>query len=352
MNLKKLPYILGLCRKRAREGQLPVYRQLLEIAILQVSRGIGYDMYHYAGMWDKNASWDYKCSFLSYRNYGKKIYQLNERKFHGISQYKPYEKAFFQQFCIPTAPYIGTLSKQWGCTSHGDSLNTAADLSTCLKNFEGKNVCLKLVEGSNGRGFKAYQVLTKTGELSVTHLSSGEEYSIDELFTLLMNESPDGWLIEEYIEQHPVLKAFNPSSLNTIRMFLYKKEDGEVVPLKSFLKTGKPGALIDKTENGGASVFIDQETGVLLNGFNWSPEMRPLAQHPATGVVFAGVQIPFWKESVQMATSALQACVATRFTGVDIAISEDGPMMVEMNVYPDADCMPVLKLQTALIFSS
>jgi glutathione synthase/RimK-type ligase-like ATP-grasp enzyme len=64
------------------------------------------------------------------------------------------------------------------------------------------------------------------------------------------------------------------------------------------------------------------------------------------------VQIPFWKEAVQMAVSALQASVGTRFTGVDIAISEDGPMMVEMNVYPDADCMPVLKLQTALIFSS
>ncbi|MFT4825797.1 MAG: hypothetical protein ACJAUG_002264 [Halioglobus sp.] len=352
MNFQRLPYVLGLCRKRASEGQLPVYRQLLEIAILQVSRGIGYDIYHYAGMWDKNVSWDYKCSFLSYRDYGKKIFQLNERKFHGVSQYKPYEKAFFQQFSIPTAPYIGTLNKQWGCTNHGDSLKTAEDLSSCLKNFEGKNVCLKLVEGSNGRGFKAYQVLAKKEELSVTHLSSGEEHSIDELFTLLMNESADGWLFEEYIEQHPVLKAFNPSSLNTIRMFLYEKEDGQVIPLKSFLKTGKPGALIDKTENGGASVFIDQETGVLLNGFNWSPEMRPLTQHPATGVAFAGVQIPFWKEAVQMAVSALQASVGTRFTGVDIAISEDGPMMVEMNVYPDADCMPVLKLQTALIFSS
>jgi hypothetical protein len=352
MNLKRLPYILGLCRKRAREGQLPVYRQLLEIAILQVSRGIGYDMYHYAGMWDKNASWGYKCSFLSYRDYGKRVYQLNERKFHGISQYKPYEKAFFQQFSIPTAPYIGTLNEQWGCTIEGHPLKTAADLSACLKNYKGKNVCLKLVQGSNGGGFKAYQVLAKKGGSSVMHLSGGEKYSIDELYTLLINESADGWLLEEYIEQHPVLKAFNPSSLNTIRMFLYKKEDGEVIPLKSFLKTGKPGALIDKTENGGAAVFIDQETGVLLSGFNWSPEMRSLAQHPATGVAFAGVQIPFWKEAVQMAVSALQASVGTRFTGVDVAISENGPMMVEMNVHPDADCMPVLKLQTALIFST
>lgn len=72
-------------RRRAREGHLPVYRQLIEITFLLATRGIGYDMYHYAGMWDKNASWDYKCSFFSYKDYGRKIYQLNARKFHGMS---------------------------------------------------------------------------------------------------------------------------------------------------------------------------------------------------------------------------------------------------------------------------
>jgi hypothetical protein len=352
VNLKKIPYIFDLCRKRAHEGHLPVYRQLFEIAILQATRGIGYDMYHYAGMWDKATSWAYKCSFLSYKAYGKKVYQLNARKFHGMSQYKPYEKAFFHQFSIPTATYIGTLNQQSGCTSDGYPLRSARDLSWCLRKFVGKKVCLKLVEGSNGRGFKAYQVSARQAETSVVDLSSGNEYSVDELFKFLLNESADGWLLEEYIEQHPVLKAFNPTSLNTIRMFLYQRENGEVIPLKSFLKTGKQGALIDKTEKGGASVFIDQDTGILLEGFDWSPEMRPLKRHPASGISFAGVQIPFWKEAEAMAVFALSACVKTRFTGVDIAISEEGPMIVEMNVHPDPDCMPVLRLQTARIFST
>jgi len=351
MNLKKIPYIVELCNKRARQGHLSVYRQLLEIAILQATRGIGYDVYHYAGMWDKEAKWDYKNSFLSYKDYGKKVYQLNERKFHGMSQYKPYEKAFFNLFSIPTATYIGTLNEQAGCTSNGHPLRSMEDLSSCLEKFGGKKVCCKLTEGSNGKGFKAYQVFIKQGELSVVHLSSGEEHSIEDLFKLLVNESDDGWLLEEYIEQHPVLEKFNPTSLNTIRMFLYQQENGDVIPLKSFLKTGKPNALIDKTEDGGAAVFIDQDTGALLNGFNWTPEMQQLERHPATGVSFEGVQIPFWKEAEDMAVFALKACANTRFTGVDIAISKDGPIMVEMNVHPDPDCMPVLRLQTRNIFS-
>ena len=351
MSPGKIPYIFDLCRKRAREGHLPVFRQLLEIAFLQVTRGIGYDVYHYAGMWDSSASWDYKCSFLSYRDFGKKIYQLNARKFHGMSQYKPFEKAFFSQYHIPNAYYIGTLDVQSGCTNDGQPLRSHEDLALLLKKYEGKKICFKLVEDSNGRGFKAYHVRVKQGEPSLQHLSRGTEYTARKLHELLMDESAGGWLLEEYIEQHPVLKAFNPTSLNTIRMFLYQKENGEVIPLKSFLKTGKPGELIDKTENGGASVFIDQDTGVLLGGFNWSPEMRPLHEHPGTGVPFEGVQIPFWKEAEAMAISALQAFAGTRFVGVDIAISEHGPIMVEMNVHPDPDCMPVLRLQTAKIFA-
>ena len=138
MNLKKIPYIIDLCRKRAREGHLSVYRQLFEIAALQATRGIGYDMYHYAGMWDKSASWDYKCSFLSYKDYGRKIYQLNARKFHGMSQYKPYEKAFFKQFSIPTAAYIGTLNEQSGCTADGHPLKSCGDMSLCLEKLDGK----------------------------------------------------------------------------------------------------------------------------------------------------------------------------------------------------------------------
>jgi hypothetical protein len=352
VNLKKIPYIIDLCRKRAREGHLTVYRQLFEIAYLQATRGIGYDVYHYAGMWDRAASWDYKCSFLSYRDYSRKIYQLNSRKFHGMSQYKPYEKAFLNQYHIPSATYIGTLDEKSGRTHDGQPLRSHRDLSSLLEKHEGKTICFKLVEGSNGRGFKAYHVQVKQDKPSLQHLYMDTEYTVRELHELLMDESTDGWLLEEYIEQHPALKAFNPTCVNTISIFVYQKEDGEIVPLKSFLKTGRPGELIDKTENGGAAVFIDQDTGVLLGGFNWSPEMRPLQKHPGTGVPFEGVQIPFWKEAESMAISALQAFVDTRFLGVDIAITEHGPMLIEMNVHPDPDCMPVLRLQTVKIFAT
>ena len=350
--LEKVRYVFRLCKKRQSEGELSAIRQLVEIAVLLATRGIGYNIYHFAGMYERSASWKYKCSYLSNRDYVKKVYQVNERKFQGASQFKPLEKAFFRQFAIPTPTYFGTLHEQWGCTPDGSPLRSPADLQRCLAPLAGKKVCFKLVEGASGKGFKAYQVLAQSDPLILTHPVSGDRHSIEELFDLLVRESREGWLLEEHIEQHPVLKAFNPTSLNTVRMFLYKKRNGEVISLRSFLKTGRPGALIDKTENGGASVFVNEETGVLQNGFNWSPEMRPLAQHPGSKLKFEGVQLPFWKEARDMAIGALRAFPGTRFVGVDVAITENGPVMIEMNVQPDAECMAVLRLPTATLFDS
>ena len=349
--LGRIPYIIGLCRKRALEGELPVYRQLMEIAILRATRGIGYDIYHGAGMWKKSANWDYKNSFLSITDYNRNIYRLNSRKFHGTSQYKPFEKAIFKQFMIPSADFIGIIDECCGTTAAGKPLRNAGELGACLTPYAGKKICFKLVEGFNGIGFKACEVLLRQGSLALLDLGNGAEYSANEYFELLMKESANGWLLEEYIVQHPVLAAFNPSSLNTIRMFLYQRSSGEIVALRSFFRAGKSGALIDKTADGGASVLIDQETGTLLNGFNWSIEMQPLPQHPSSKLPFAGVQIPFWKEAEATAKRALEIFPETRFSGTDIAITENGPVIIEMNVQPEAICMPILRIQTARIFA-
>jgi hypothetical protein len=326
-------------------------RQLLEISYLQLTRGIGYDIYHYAGMWDRSAGWDYKTGFLSYRDFGREVYRLNERKFHGMSQYKPYEKAFFNLFGIPTAPFIGILHPSVGIRADGRPLRTGEQFGECMRDLVGTRFCAKLVEGWNGRGFKAFRVVEHDGSPAAREIFGGEEHDFESLYATLLHESEDGWLLEGYLEQHPALKVFNPTSLNTIRMFVFEKSDGNVVLLGAFLKTGRAGALIDKTENGGAAVFVDPENGRLTHAFNWAPDMRPLERHPATGEVFAGVRIPYWPQAVDLACFALRASVETRFAGVDVAITADGPVLVEMNLHPDADCMPVLRLQTRKIFS-
>ena len=277
LKLNKLGYVLSLCKARARQGELSVLQQFLEITWLQLTRGVGYDIYHYAGLWDREASWATKHSYLSYASYKKKILEINDRKFHGISQCKMLEKGFFRHFGFPTPRYIGTYHRDWGTQEDSSPLQTATDLHHCLQPWIGNRVCFKLLEGANGVGFKAYRVQQEHGATTrLTHLISKEVVNTTTLLEQLQREDQNGWLIEEYIDQHPVLKAFNPTSLNTLRIFVFQRQDGVIDLLPSFLKTGRLDALTDKTEGGGAAVLVNLQTGVLEEAFDWSPAMTPL----------------------------------------------------------------------------
>jgi len=53
--------------------------------------------------------------------------------------------------------------------------------------------------------------------------------------------------------------------------------------------------------------------------------------HPVTGVSIVGFQIPFWSEACQMARDAALFDTRNRSVGWDIAITENGPELIEGN---------------------
>lgn len=350
--IEKIKYVLYLCRLHHRQGHLSVIRQLMEILWLQTTRGIGYSKYHYAQMWHRDASWDYKTSFLSQRDFVKKIHEINKRKYHGVTQFKPLEKSFFQIFNIPSAEYVGTFNKQWGITSNGKPLQTEANMKDVLRQYIGEKICFKLIEGDGGKGFKAYLILKKEGDTHLRHLSSGDEFSISELFNLLEEESPAGWLLEKYIDQHPTLKALNPSSTNTIRLYVFQDKNNILHVLNSYFRVGREHSLIDNNSAGGLVCRIDHDTGRLQRACQWSPELHSMCNHPDHGIQIEGTIIPFWTDAMELGKKTLSVLPETRFIGLDIAITENGPIIVEVNVQPASDGLSFTQIQTARVFNS
>ena len=54
-------------------------------------------------------------------------------------------------------------------------------------------------------------------------------------------------------------------------------------------------------------------------------------QHPLTGVEFAGYEIPFWKEVVDLVKNAHAQFYSLQSIGWDIVITEKGPVLLEGN---------------------
>jgi hypothetical protein len=65
--------------------------------------------------------------------------------------------------------------------------------------------------------------------------------------------------------------------------------------------------------------------------------------HPDTGTRFSGLQMPFWKEVLDLCTRAARVTPNLRSVGWDIALTPEGPVIVEGN--PDWD-LPMVQVHT------
>ena len=60
-------------------------------------------------------------------------------------------------------------------------------------------------------------------------------------------------------------------------------------------------------------------------------------KHPDTGITFIGYQIPMLPEAIALAKKAAMVIPQMRHVGWDIAITPDGPVIVEGNEHPGTD---------------
>ena len=149
-------------------------------------------------------------------------------------------------------------------------------------------------------------------------------------------------VVEEYVVQHPKMSAMCPSSVNTIRVCTissYSKpvsKGGNYLEIPyATLRVGNGMAVVDNFHSGGMAAAIDLKTGKLVtNGAN--EEGETFEKHPVTGVTFKGFEIPFFAEAIDFVKEMCEKKRVEGYIGWDIAITEDGPVMIEVGSSPGA----------------
>lgn len=144
-------------------------------------------------------------------------------------------------------------------------------------------------------------------------------------------ENNKGCIIEELIEQHPALKKINPYCVNTIRITTIKEEN-DVHLISAMFRCGTKNIPVDSWCQGGITAAVDLETGIIFTkGFTKVPIRKEYLKHPVSNVVFVGFQIPYWEETVAMVKSIAGKIDDVRLIGWDVAITPEGPCIVEGN---------------------
>ena len=138
-----------------------------------------------------------------------------------------------------------------------------------------------------------------------------------------------GWQAEECLRQDERLAAWNPSSVNTVRIntFLVR---GQVSLFTAFLRTGRAGSFVDNGAQGGLFASIDTLTGCIITDA-CDEQGAPHPAHPDSGVPFRGQTIPRWDELTALAERMARQMPDMVYIGWDFALTPEGWEPVEAN---------------------
>ena len=147
----------------------------------------------------------------------------------------------------------------------------------------------------------------------------------------------DRLLVEQCVEACEELKAFHPKSLNTLRMVTIANKEKTFV-VSGVFRTGVGESVVDNSHNGGVSVQVNVENGVVeTDGANTRGER--FVCHPDSGLVFKGFQIPQWNKIVDACCEAAKL-TENPITGWDVVLNNQGEVeFIEANYGPDMDMM-------------
>lgn len=157
----------------------------------------------------------------------------------------------------------------------------------------------------------------------------GEEVSMETFLSKIQNGI---YIIQQKITQHPLIDKINSSSVNTIRLTtILNTHTQEAEFFSATLRVGTKKSFVDNWAVGGLLVNI-KDNGTLDKYGYYKPGFGgKVTLHPTSEVIFENYQIPFFKESVQVALDLHNMLYGIHSIGWDIAITENGPMFIEGN---------------------
>lgn len=322
--------ILAVVRRKARSGALPVWRQLGEMLWLKLRRRQTYRFYLMARMWRPEMSWADKLAHFNHADFSLVVDSLNPPLARQQYRRKHQQKMRLLGHKVPTPNWFGFFHPEHGELPDGRPLHNAEQLLALLQSLPAQRLVFKREIGSGGEGFLSYHLRRHGNEVALEHPLTASRISIETLISQLQ-QSRAGYVIEQHLVQHPALAQLNPDSANTLR--IWATNEGEKLRvIGSFLRIGRRAVMVDNTAAGGLICTIDENTGALLELSTGDLRRDILLAHPDTGIAVTGITVPYFAEAQQLACQALACFPGMGIAGLDIAITEHGPEVIEINL--------------------
>jgi hypothetical protein len=150
------------------------------------------------------------------------------------------------------------------------------------------------------------------------------------------------FVIQERVRNHAAITDLSGSeTVQTVRLTTWVTPNGRIELPHVFFKIAV-GDNITDNYNAGATgnvmANLHPATGKLAKAIEASSDgigFREISTHPITGKPIAGFQLPHWRAIMALAEQAARKFLPLRTIGWDIAVTPDGPVLIEGNAFWD-----------------
>ncbi len=134
-------------------------------------------------------------------------------------------------------------------------------------------------------------------------------------------------MVEYRVRADPLFDEITYQGVPDLRTIVYRGYPVmAMVRLPTLASDGKANL-----HQGAVGVGIDIATGVTRGGVLGN---EPIAEHPDTDHPLAGIQIPGWRELLELAARCYEI-TGLGYLGVDVVLDRDlGPLILELNARP------------------
>jgi hypothetical protein len=216
------------------------------------------------------------------------------------------------------------------------------------------DIVVKPALGYHGRGVR---VLTRDG--GAWRAPDGATWTDAGLAQLLEADREfSSWVVQRRVENHPVIAGFaSPDILSTLRVVTFVDVAGAASVEWVGLRLGRGDGGTDNFDggrSGNLSVTIDPASGVARRAVRAGDAglgLEPADPRDRDGGPLVGLRLPLWDEVRELALRTALALLPMRCVGLDVAITPEGPVIIEANMWwegpPDEPLRPLLQRMRA-----
>jgi len=338
-NLKRLPQIFFLLRKAAARYKVPSASIILRAAFLWRTRQFSPEEAYQLGLLNPNLSDSELVHYTSRKKMTAIQRAINPQSWEFLTE----DKSIFYKYCMATGIPVPVLyailfKKAPGWTCNGPS---PASRDAWIR-FLGEQLpaafVVKPARGVYGQGVNAFR---RSGSGFIDAL--GRPCKAQEIYEACASDPQfDCYVIQELLRSHrELVRLSGTPSLQTARIVSCVDGDGRCQLLYSSFKAIVGSNIIDNHAGGltgNLSVEVCLDTGSLNQAVKIALDgsgIQTFSRHPATGLPFEGFKLPFWDEARRMVSEAALKFLPIRTIGWDVALTPDGPVIVEGNMWWD-----------------